>query len=378
MIKTPFYSYRKGSLAKGCRMCVKGEKLVLFITGLCSCRCFYCPISDQKKDKDVRYANEMPVTNIHKIIKEAKLCSAKGAGITGGDPLLKLWDTCFSIRRLKKEFGKKFHIHLYTPLDKVSKKVLQKLYHAGLDEIRFHPVVWKKRLWKNIEIAGRFGWDIGVEIPALPGYEKETKALLDFLDGKIKFLNLNELEISDTNAQKLLKKNYVPKDSASYGVLGSEKLALMLLGYCKDKSYSVHYCTTTLKDKVQMAKRIIRRAKNVSLSTDTVTKEGMLKRGVIYLPEFQPSFSYHKKLNNMKKTEKNKIILKLKKYKKIINNNLRLKKDEVAIDGDKLRLLTSQKLVRKNKDKIKGLGLVPALIEEYPTYDGLEIELDIL
>ena len=50
MIKTGFCSYRNKSLAKGCKLCIKGRKLVLFVTGLCSNRCNYCPLSEQKKN----------------------------------------------------------------------------------------------------------------------------------------------------------------------------------------------------------------------------------------------------------------------------------------------------------------------------------------
>ena len=63
--KTKFYSWKIGNLAKGCKQCVKGEKTVLFITGKCSLRCFYCPISDQKKNKDVIYfKSTIPTTKM--------------------------------------------------------------------------------------------------------------------------------------------------------------------------------------------------------------------------------------------------------------------------------------------------------------------------
>ena len=84
MQKTKYYSWNSGKLPKGCQLCVKGEKLVLFITGLCPRNCFYCPISDQKYKKDVIYADEWLVKKEEEIIEEARLIGAKGAGIKAG------------------------------------------------------------------------------------------------------------------------------------------------------------------------------------------------------------------------------------------------------------------------------------------------------
>ena len=126
-----YYSYNTKKLPKGCQYCVKGEKLVLFVTGICPRKCYFCPISDDKYGKDVVYANELRIEekrenineNINRnmndikmdnIIQEAKNMKAKGMGITGGDPLARIERTIECIRLLKKTFGKKFHIHLYT------------------------------------------------------------------------------------------------------------------------------------------------------------------------------------------------------------------------------------------------------------------------
>ena len=348
--KTKFYSKKIGKLAKGCQLCVQGKKLVLFVTGLCSKHCFFCPISEQKWQSDVVYANERPVVlrNVKEIIEEAKLCDAEGAGITGGDPLIKVNRTIEYIKAMKKKFGNDFHIHLYTPLDLVTKNKLKNLYKAGLDEIRFHPDFASKKLWKRIFLAKEFAWQVGIEIPVIPKMEKRTKELLDFIDGKVDFLNLNELEISDTNAQNLVKAGYRTKDNISYAVKGSEQLAVKLLKYCK--KLNVHYCTTTLKDKVQLAKRIRRRAKNVSKKYDYVTKEGILVRGAVY---------------GDKLTE-------LKEY---------LMKEhavpEELIEVEKKRLLTSVDVVDKLKKELKEFGK-PAIVEEYPTFDRMIVELEWL
>ena len=170
----------------------------------------------------------MPATNIHQAIKEAKLCSAKGAGITGGDPLVKLWRTTLCIKELKKEFGKDFHIHLYAPLNLVTKDALKKLYRAGLDEIRFHPKLDSDKEWSKILWAKEFDWDIGVEVPAIPGKEKQSKGLIDYIKGKVDFLNINELELADNSVWRR-KKNIKCKDNISYAIKGSDELAKKLL-----------------------------------------------------------------------------------------------------------------------------------------------------
>ncbi len=368
-MKTKYFSYKAGNLAKGCQLCVQGRKTVLFITGLCAARCFFCPISDQKRNKDVIYANEKPIKKVAELIEEAKLCSSKGVGITGGDPLVRLNRTISYIKALKKKFGKKFHIHLYTPFNLVTKDKLGKLYKAGLDEIRFHADLYSNKLWPRIELAAKFNWDVGVEIPVIPGREKITKELIDFLAGKVKFLNLNELEISDTNANKLLQHGFKPKNRISYGVKGSQELALKLLKYAQNKIKNVHYCTTTLKDKVQLANRIKHRAKNVAQAFDRITSEGILVRGAIYLPELKPSFGYRKKVE---RANKEVMLRKLAKLRTNIIKQHNIPANMVIVDKQRLRLLTSEKLVKKIR------GQITAIVKEYPTYDIFEIEIDFL
>ncbi len=398
MQKTKYYSYRIGNLPKGCQLCVKGQKLVLFITGLCQRCCYFCPISDKKYKKDVIYADEWKVTNIHQIIKEAKLIDAKGAGITGGDPLCRLWRTLFTIRRLKKQFGKKFHIHLYTSLDLVTENNLKQLHKAGLDEIRIH-LDTDNKLWAKMILPLAYDWHVGVEIPVIPGKEKELKTMINIIENinnnsqnKIKFLNLNELEIADNKVNKLAKLGYKTKDEFSYAIKGSNELALKLIRYIEKRKIklNVHYCTARLKDKVQLANRIKRRAKNIKRPYDRITEEGTLIRGAIYLKELKPGIGYRKKLERLNKNKK-KTNSYLKNLNSIKNN---LKKDfkirYIEVDKDKLRILTSTKEINKIRDKInknllknidkdkkllKDKELFLAIVEEYPTQDQLELDV---
>lgn len=306
---------------------------------------------------------------------------AKGAGITGGDPLVKLERTCRYIKKLKEAFGKEFHIHLYTSLRLVTEDALQQIYQAGLDEIRFHPDLDSPQFWKRIEIAQKFPWDIGVEIPLIPGKEKETKELIDYIPGKVKFLNLNELETADNQVSKLLEMNFEVKDELSYAVKGSLEMGLDLIAYVQEnilkKNYSlnVHLCTAKLKDAVQLANRIKNEAKGAKKSFDEVDEEGMLIRGALYLPELAPGFEYRKKLAEIDKTE---LLEKLKVLREKILLEAHLREKELFLDEEKPRLLLSRKNLMPRKKMFLSLGLLPAMVTEYPTADQLEIEVEFL
>ncbi len=351
--KTKYYSWSIKDIPRGCKLCVKGLKSVLFVTGLCNRNCIFCPISDKKKNKDVVYINERLVKNDSDLIEEIKACASKGVGITGGDPLIKLERTVKYIKLLKKEFGNHFHIHLYTSLDQITENNLKKLYEAGLDEIRVHPEVYKN-MDKNIskiELIKKFDWDIGVEIPVIPGKKKEIIELIDKIGDKIKFLNLNELEYTE----ELTNHGFICKDYHSYAIKDSEELAFEILEYCKNKSFITHYCTVKLKDWVQLKNRLINRAKNTKKWYDKITNDGMFIRGAVYLDN----------KNKDKNIEKFNPLL--KKYK-----------DKFELDKIKNRLLTSVSIIKSLKKEIKKLNLIPAIVEEYPTYDAMEVEVEYL
>jgi uncharacterized protein len=355
MIKnTSYYSNLIGKLPKGCQLCVKGSKLVLFITGICCRKCYYCPISDQKHNKDVVYADEWPVKNFKEIIEEAKLIDAEGAGITGGDPLCRLERTIKYIKSLKKIFGKGFHIHLYTSFDLIDEKKTRRLYESGLDEIRFHPDLNNQKLWNKIELVNQFKWDKGIEIPVFPETFVKTKKLIDYFYDKVDFINLNELEFAD-NSFNRLPKNFKTKDKISYAIKGSEEMALKLLNYIENKypKLNVHYCSAKLKDKVQMANRIKRRAKNVAKDYDVIDKEGLLIRGVIYCKN-------------------------LEKVKKELMKEFKIPSNLIEIDIKRKRILTGAWIIDELKKELKNKRLKIAIVKEYPTYDCLNIITDFL
>lgn len=364
-----------GALAKGCELCITGEKSVLFVTGVCPRHCFYCPISDQKWQKDVTYINEWPTQNWDDIATEIRLCKSKGVGITGGDPLARLERTSDLIRKLKATFGKKFHIHLYTSLNLFTLENLQKLYDAGLDEIRCHPDIDNPQLWELISNGAAFDWQFGMEIPAIPGREKETTALISYAKKYVHFININELEYSDTNASQLQKQGYYTKNSLSYGIKGSEVLAKKFLRKWKTQNVRMHYCSASFKDNVQMRRRIQKRAESIKQPYEEITGEGTLRKGVIYLKGYSPQSNTS---TNTYKTgqQKDDILKKLVYYKGILEAEHTFSK--IIIDEKKLRLVCPVTEIKQKQEILKKKELVPAIVEEYPTYDALEVEIDFL
>ena len=68
-----------GQLPIGCQMCMRGQKMVLFIGGKCARpdKCsWYCPISKERRGKDDVYADELPVDGRNDVIQEANLIKA--------------------------------------------------------------------------------------------------------------------------------------------------------------------------------------------------------------------------------------------------------------------------------------------------------------
>jgi len=364
-------------MPEGCKLCVKGAKLVLFATGLCTRRCWYCPLSDRKKDRDVVIANEWWVKKDKDILEEARLCNSLGAGITGGDPMMKMDRTVKYINLLKKNFGKSFHIHLYTSGALASGKNLSRLCKAGLDEIRFHPL---KKDWSAVKNALKLGWSVGCEIPVIPSLEKDTKEFIDYIDGiGVDFLNLNELEFSETNLSQMAKHGMHTVNDVSYAIKGSHQLALRLLAYCKNNAdLNVHYCTLKLKDKVQLGNRLKRRARNAAKDFDITTKEGLLVRGAVYLPDLYPSFSYNRKIQNLNASQKVNYLRRLTRIASILAKEYKIPESLLAIDRQRIRLLTGAWILEEIASDLKQQGLKPAIVEEYPTWDALCVDLRLL
>ncbi len=348
MILLPNGSATNKPVVEGCKLCEEGAKLVLFVTGICHAGCFYCPLSEKKMGKDVVYADEMPVKKDEDILLEARLIDAKGTGITGGDPMEVVDRVVHYIHLLKDNFGKEHHIHLYTASG--SRDKIEKLASAGLDEIRFHPppLLWDKMSGsiyeKRIDWAIEAGMSAGIEVPVLPDMRDALISLVKFANEKGVFVNLNELEYSETNYQALNARGYEPKNDISSAVEGSEELAYKIVAM--DWDIVVHYCSSSFKDGIQMKRRLMRRAKNIRKEYEEITDDATLILGVIEGEELDEIYRF-------------------------LRENYEIPESLIAINREKRRVEISPYILEEIASEIPWNAYE---VEEYPTWDRLQVE----
>lgn len=276
-----FYLRHRG-IPKGCELCLKGQKAVLFLNGICQKphHCWwYCPISEKRRGKDITFADEIRVETIQDLFQEIDTIKALGMSITGGEPILdaNLEKTLDYIKRAKEKYGKEFHIHLYTNGINMNEEIAVKLAQAGLDEIRFHP---SREYWSNIKFALNKGMTVGAELPMIPNHEylEELKEFILYLD-KIgaEFINLNEFEFCFPNSQNLKERGFILEKGTIASALGSRKEGIKLLHGMESKvKLKLHFCTIRAKDHFQLKARYKRRAETIKKPYELVTEEGLL------------------------------------------------------------------------------------------------------
>lgn len=280
--KTDTYYIKGRNIPKGCKYCLKGSKVVLFLNGICQkpdhCS-WYCPISEERRGKNLTYADEIEIIKKEEILHEIDLINAQGLSITGGEPLseLNLEKTIEYIRYLKATKGKKFHIHLYTNGMNFNENIAKRLSSAGLDEIRFHP---GKKDWANIKKALNQQIQVGAEAPVIPRVEniKCLEEFILYLDSiGVDFINLNEFEFCVSNSQSLKERGFKLKKDSLAAVVNSKETAINLIQKLGPKvSLKMHFCSIRAKDYYQLKNRYIRRAKNIKLPYEVITEEGLV------------------------------------------------------------------------------------------------------
>ena len=284
--------------SEGCIQCQMGSKLVLFITGKCHWKCDYCPLSENRREAEVMFANERRCTTFDEVIEEAHAMRATGAGITGGDPLMDREHTLEGIRRLRQEFGPSFHMHMYTSIP-FKQEYAVDFAEAGLDEIRFHLLDLEIEQYSDvISACSKAGLATGIEIPCEPDRSEDLFGILEKMrDMDIEFLNLNELEITVGNHGNMETRGFNLSDEITAGAAGSSELAILLRDRVAAASigapdpidgevrepYGFHlkFCTAVYKDAGQLRSRFLRRGEATISPHEILTEDGTLIFGAI-------------------------------------------------------------------------------------------------
>lgn len=361
--KTPWGSSYTLSLSRGCQQCITGEKLVVLVTTDCSSKCFYCPLSLERKASRFSFANERPIKNIEDLNIEASNMEANGASMTGGDPLEhhSFSQTLEFCKILKQTYSENFHIHLYTRGKEITPEILS-ILNPYLDEIRFHVINIQKD-FAQVKLATQFDLDVGIEVPVIPtkGFNYYRDLITHFMDilpekDYFYFINLNELEISETNYRNLLARGLISDQQNPSAIEGSAELGGKIVNWASNFiSVPVHFCSLATKDSVQLPNRIYRIAKKIKLSSDVIipdgSDKGLLLRGVIQSPSTD--------LDELRWT---------------LIDELEIQEEIIHVDRPKKRLLTNAALLNELKDEIREIfpDVMLGIAEEYPTYDNLQ------
>jgi uncharacterized protein len=341
MKTTKYASYSLNGIPEGCKRCIQGKKTVLFITGKCPRQCVYCPLSNKRKNSDNIWANEKLCKSTKEAIDEIKESNSNSCSITGGDPLIRLKRTLTYARTIKKKFPK-FHIHIYLSTRLVNEKNLKELSKV-IDEVRFHPEFLSDYSKLNqdiqkINLAKKY-WNkknIGVEMPVFPDKKKETLDFIIQIANEIGFVNLNELEIGDSNFNFIIKKYKLNVNGYTIkGSLETGKDILYQLEKNKTK-LKIHLCSAETKNWHQYKNRL----------------------------------KVHKIIKFGKKTKDGTVIYFALKDNKI---ELDVNKKNFYLDKIKKRIILNPKIVNQLKEEYKILR-----IEEYPTYERDDVEIEEL
>ena len=264
-------------LSPGCRICVAGGWSCLFINGRCNGACFYCPARQDEIGQPG--ANGLEFTEPEHYVRYLERFGFTGASISGGEPLLTPERTLAFVTAIKKHFGEKIHLWLYTNGILATAETLAVLADAGLDEIRFDIGATAYR-FDAARLASGLIPTVTVEIPAIPEEEERLKNLLPRLhDAGIKHLNLHQLRLTPHNYERLQPRGYRWLHGEKVVSLDSELTALAVLTHSLTEKIGlpVNYCSFPYKYRFQGRAARRRNAAFLLQPTESVSDNGFLR-----------------------------------------------------------------------------------------------------
>ncbi len=249
-----------GTLSPGCRHCGDGTWSCLFINQTCNADCFYCPMEPADREAPPPTALGVDFPSPGRYVDFLEHAGYRGVGLSGGEPLLNLDRTVDFITSIRERSGDNIYLWLYTNGILANRERLDRLFHAGLNEIRFDISAINYRL-KPVRLAREWPWRVTVEIPAIPEDEERVAQLLHVLAGiGVDHLHLHQLTVNKWNAGRFVERNYTLLHEPANAVLDSELSALRLLKRAAEEhlALNVQYCAREYKIRFQGRGRRLR------------------------------------------------------------------------------------------------------------------------
>jgi len=265
------------NLSTGCKLCAAGLWSCLFINNKCNINCFYCPA--KQNEISIPTTNNLVFENVSDYIDYLETFKFKGCSISGGEPMLTYNKTLNWIKSIKKHFGSKLYLWLYTNGTLLNSDNIKEIADSGLDEIRFD-IASTAYNTDKAEMSVPFIPNVTIEIPAIPGDTNKLKNLANKIDSSgIKYLNLHQLRCTNYNIKKLTNKGFSFIHGPKILVSDSENTALKLIEYVKESNFKfgINYCSFVYKNSFQGKATRVRVAQKLVNQHESITNAGYIR-----------------------------------------------------------------------------------------------------
>ncbi len=269
-----------GTLSPGCIICGEGTWSCMYINGLCTAHCFFCPQDRKmKKERLPSIENGIIFTKPRDYVNFLEKFGFKGVGFSGGEPSLIFEKLLAFIRQIRLRFKDKMYLWIYTNGDLITPDKVRLLKKTGLNEIRFNISSGGYGL-HCLELALGSIDNVTVEIPVIPeDFEIVKKSLSRMRDMGVKYLNLHQLNTTNFNYKNYINRNYTFLHQPLVSIVESELTALKLFQYALDKKImlSLNYCSSSYKHRFQSKGARMRAAPFVRENFEEVTPAGYIR-----------------------------------------------------------------------------------------------------
>lgn len=268
-----------GKLSPGCLICGAGYWSCMFINGLCTAHCFFCPQDRKMKEERLPEEDGIVFENTQDYADYLEKFNFKGVGFSGGEPLLVFDKLLEYLGKIRERFGDKIYLWIYTNGSLVNEDKLKRLKKAGLNEIRFDISANNYDL-HPVELAAKAIDTATVEIPAIPkDYEIVKKCLVKLEKSGVKHLHIHQLNATEYNYKNFSERSYTFIHSPSIPVFESEITALKLISWAIGNRISlpINYCSSVYKNRLQDKGKRERCAPFVRDEFEEITRSGYIR-----------------------------------------------------------------------------------------------------